>query len=237
MGTTLYNTDIKTVPNRPELSALDAGDFYLVYDTSTGKISKISKTNAHAELVASIGANADDILLRESLSNKKSTLSENSEIYYPNQKAVNDGLSTKTSKSQIAYYAESTTPADVGWIPNTLASGAIIERGDNSNGSYVKFADGTMICTGTITSSTVWNNTAFGFRYSGQVEASLPATYSKAPIAVIEPRDATLSTRSAWVAYVDTTVSSIVDFTLSSTSGSSAIEERPFRYVTIGSWK
>ena len=40
MGTPLYSTDIKTVPNRPELSALDAGDFYLVYDTSTGKISK-----------------------------------------------------------------------------------------------------------------------------------------------------------------------------------------------------
>ena len=40
MGTPLYSTDIKTVPTRPELSALDAGDFYLVYDTSTGKISK-----------------------------------------------------------------------------------------------------------------------------------------------------------------------------------------------------
>lgn len=78
MGTPLYTTDIKTVLTRPELSALDAGDFYLVYDTSTGKISKISKTNANAEL--------------EKLANKKSTLSENSEIYYPNQKAVNNGL-------------------------------------------------------------------------------------------------------------------------------------------------
>ena len=145
MGTPLYSTDIKTVPNRPELSALDAGDFYLVYDMSTGKISKISKTNAHAELVASIVANADDIILRENISNKKSTLSENSEVYYPNQKAVNDGLDTKTSKSQIAYYAESTNPAEVGWIPNTLSSGAIIERGYNGNGEYVKFADGTMI--------------------------------------------------------------------------------------------
>ena len=84
MGTPLYSTDIKTVPNRPELSALDAGDFYLVYDTSTGKISRINKTNAHAEL--------------EKLANKKSTLSENSEIYYPNQKAVNDGLATKITR-------------------------------------------------------------------------------------------------------------------------------------------
>ncbi len=98
MGTPLYSTDIKTVPNRPELSALDAGDFYLVYDTSTGKISRINKTNAHAELVASIGANADDILLRENLSNKKSTLAGNSETYYPNQKAVNLGLNRTMSE-------------------------------------------------------------------------------------------------------------------------------------------
>jgi len=103
MGTSLYSTDIKTVPNRPELSALDAGDFYLVYDTSTGKISRISKTNAHAELVASIGANADDILLRENLSNKKSTLSENSEVYYPTQRAVNLGLNR--TMSEIMGYA------------------------------------------------------------------------------------------------------------------------------------
>ena len=131
MGTPLYSTDIKTVPNRLELSALDAGDFYLVYDTSTGKISRISKTNAHAEL--------------EKLANKKSTLLENSEIYYPNQKAVNDGLNTKTSKSQIAYDNDSTT-----FIANTLASGAIIERGSNANGNYTKFADGTLLCYGSI---------------------------------------------------------------------------------------
>lgn len=39
-----------------------------------------------------VKGNADDIAEKENLSNKKSTLSENSETYYPNQKAVNDGL-------------------------------------------------------------------------------------------------------------------------------------------------
>ncbi len=92
MGTPLYTTDIIPLTSRPTLTVMDDGDYFVILDTSTGKISKISKTNAHAELVASIGANADDILLRENLSNKKSTLSENSETYYPNQKAVNDGL-------------------------------------------------------------------------------------------------------------------------------------------------
>lgn len=113
MGTPLYSTDIKTVPNRPELSALDAGDFYLVYDTSTGKISRIKKTNIDLASVkvtydnTSSGMLADNLqeavdetvnsigslqAEKENLSNKKSTLVENSEIYYPNQKAVNDGL-------------------------------------------------------------------------------------------------------------------------------------------------
>ena len=48
----------------------------------------------------------------------------------------------KQSKSELAYNVNASS-----YIPNTLASGAIIERGSNSNGNYVKFADGTLICT------------------------------------------------------------------------------------------
>lgn len=44
------------------------------------------------------------------------------------------------------------TAADVGAVPvsdvvGSVSSGAIIERGSNANGEYVKWADGTMICT------------------------------------------------------------------------------------------
>ncbi|NCC65383.1 MAG: hypothetical protein EOM15_12075 [Spirochaetia bacterium] len=39
-----------------------------------------------------VKGNAEAIAGKENLANKKSTLVENSEIYYPNQKAVNDGL-------------------------------------------------------------------------------------------------------------------------------------------------
>lgn len=48
----------------------------------------------------------------------------------------------KQSKSELAYDINTSS-----YIPNTLASGAIIERGSNANGEYVKFADGTLICT------------------------------------------------------------------------------------------
>lgn len=47
----------------------------------------------------------------------------------------------KQSKSELAYDVSTSS-----YIPNTLASGAIIERGSNANGEYIKFADGTLIC-------------------------------------------------------------------------------------------
>lgn len=48
---------------------------------------------------------------------------------------------TKQSKSELAYDISTSS-----FIPNTLTSGAIIERGSNANGEYAKFADGTLIC-------------------------------------------------------------------------------------------
>ena len=138
----------------------------------------------------------------------------------------------KTSKSEIAYNDDTSS-----FIANTIASGAVIERGSNANGEYVKFADGTMICTGKITSSTVWNNTDYGFRYSDQSVVSLPATYNKAPTVVVTPGDASVGGRSAWVTYVGTTVSSVNGFRLASTSGATDTDQRSFRYATIGSWK
>lgn len=56
--------------------------------------------------------------------------------------AVNKGYAdTKQSKSEIAYDVDTSS-----YIPNTLPSGAIIERGSNANGAYTKYADGTLIC-------------------------------------------------------------------------------------------
>ncbi len=57
-----------------------------------------------------VKGNADAIAEKENLVNKKSTLAENSEVYYPTQKAVNDGLATKASATHNhddRYYTES----------------------------------------------------------------------------------------------------------------------------------
>ncbi|MFG5864174.1 hypothetical protein ACFW0B_23560, partial [Pseudomonas sp. CR1201] len=62
-----------------------------------------------------------------------------------------------------------------------IPTGAIIERGSNANGAYVKFADGTLICTHTVTANTAIA-TAFlgGFRGAGQLWA-YPAGFVAAP--------------------------------------------------------
>lgn len=45
MGTPLYNTDIIPMTSRPTLTVMDDGDYFVILDTSTAKISKILKTN------------------------------------------------------------------------------------------------------------------------------------------------------------------------------------------------
>ena len=56
-----------------------------------------------------------------------------------------DGI-TIAGRDLRAYATPGYNASTSGWISSTLTGGAIIERGDNSNGSYVKFADGTMNC-------------------------------------------------------------------------------------------
>ena len=56
------------------------------------------------------------------------------------------------------------TVSQSGGVP----TGAIIERGSNANGEYVKFADGTMICTNRNTIAPVANTfTAYTWTYPG----------------------------------------------------------------------
>ncbi|RVI56760.1 phage tail protein, partial [Sinorhizobium medicae] len=56
-------------------------------------------------------------------------------------------------------------------------AGAVIERGSNANGEYVKFADGTMICTSP--EITVSMNQATGnLFYSNAVSAAMPVLFT-----------------------------------------------------------
>ena len=93
-----------------------------------------------ATLESDLGLVEIDIATKESIANVNTLKGTG----WTNQtvKGNADAISTKTSKSEIAYDDNTSS-----FIANTLASGAIIERGSNANGEYVKFADGTLICT------------------------------------------------------------------------------------------
>jgi hypothetical protein len=58
-----------------------------------------------------------------------------------------------------------------------VPTGAIIERGSNANGEFVKYADGTMICwfNGTTTSLAI--DTAYVSLFQGTVSVVLPAAF------------------------------------------------------------
>ena len=59
-----------------------------------------------------------------------------------NSTVINENGSNVVSQGELAYDVDTSS-----YISNTLASGAVIERGSNANGEYIKYADGTLICT------------------------------------------------------------------------------------------
>jgi len=50
MGTPLYTTDIIPLTSRPTLTVMDDGDYFVILDTNTGKISKILRTDVQKAL-------------------------------------------------------------------------------------------------------------------------------------------------------------------------------------------
>lgn len=115
-----------------------------------------------------------------------------------------------------------------------VPTGAIIERGSNANGEYVRYADGTQICTFRATVSIDITASVFGGFRSGGQSWTYPATFSSAPI--VSSNTAELSSFGA-IAYPfvsDPTVSATYFFT-SVTSQASSIS-RSIDLVSIGRW-
>jgi hypothetical protein len=83
--------------------------------------------------------------------------------------------------------ATSTGAGAVGAVAQAagIPTGAIIESGSNANGNYIKYADGTMICT-RVVSGTYNVNNAFGSMwYANIASQAFAATFIAAPICTI----------------------------------------------------
>lgn len=64
---------------------------------------------------------------------------------------------------------------------------AIIERGNNANGEYIKFADGTMICWRTYTDPSYSSLTNNGSNVKLISSVPMPAAFSSNPVGIIFP--------------------------------------------------
>ena len=76
-------------------------------------------------------------------------------------------------------------------MPMDYIKGQIIDSGSNSNGSYVKYSDGTMICyktaSGTVNITEVW-----GSGYTSGAEATInlgtwPVAFTALPVVSVTP--------------------------------------------------
>jgi hypothetical protein len=67
-----------------------------------------------------------------------------------------------------------------GYIATELGAG-IIECGENSNGNYIKFSDGTMICWGALDAAVVATFAAGSYWWAAYQTWTFPAEYSDSP--------------------------------------------------------
>lgn len=93
------------------------------------------------------------------------------------------------------------TVSQSGGVP----TGAIIERGSNANGEYVRYADGTQICTATLGTSQTCETAAGNLWVSASnVTWTFPIAFSAAPIV-----SGSVGTVGRWLGVADPTTTSV----------------------------
>ncbi|MDH1815709.1 hypothetical protein [Comamonas aquatica] len=114
-------------------------------------------------------------------------------------------------------------------VVGTMAVGAIIERGSNANGEYVKFADGTLICTIELPPVTlpIGGTVAVGWNF--------PVTFITKPTVPIAAVGPTGSYDFIGVRYGYTSTNSATQYVTNGSTAQQATESIPL--LAIGRWK
>lgn len=111
----------------------------------------------------------------------------------------------------------------------------ITESGENANGRYVRFDDGTQICwrTTSITGDS-WSNSAWGGKYKNGV-VNLPVSFLSGAIPIYSNQDDQVSARGSWS--INTTMSgtSAVSIWLGAFGSSDFVAKG--NLMVIGRWK
>jgi hypothetical protein len=112
-----------------------------------------------------------------------------------------------------------------------VPTGSVIQRGSNANGEYVRFADGTQICTFNYSAGSQAISSAFlgGFR-TGGLTWTYPIAFTATPIVSIQANDA-----SAFGSSISTAGATNVLFFLTAVT-SQAAATRTCHVTAIGRW-
>ncbi|WP_294191858.1 hypothetical protein [uncultured Cloacibacillus sp.] len=127
--------------------------------------------------------------------------------------------------------SENKVPADRLRIVGALSAGNIIESGSNANGEYVRWADGTQICTGavTITLESTEN-------YKTGV-ATYPASFYAVPTVVSGTYQGSGSGLTSDVGASSVSTCTITVSPARGTTFGTVTEPKVFTYIAIGRWK
>lgn len=139
----------------------------------------------------------------------------------------NTNLSTEWFKSYSSYNILGTVSESVG-----VPTGAIIEKGSNINGEYTKFADGTLICTGKITTGSSSSASGTVFRSEPSSSGLYASQFLTAPEISITNITSTKNSFGAKAASTTTGYSSMRAY-----AGTGAdCEDVTLSYIAIGKW-
>jgi hypothetical protein len=106
-----------------------------------------------------------------------------------------------------------------------------IESGSNANGEYTKFPDGTLICTGKYSKTTVFSASGNIFTHADGVKQTFPIPFvGQLPKMSVEVYGSTAMWASA-------RLTSLTDFEVVSMQGSSTNSTLEHSWMAIGRWK
>ena len=119
------------------------------------------------------------------------------------------------------------TVSQSGGVP----TGAIIERGSNANGEYVRYADGTQICWGNNIFNTAISGAWMGGVRSGANVQAFPASFSVRPFVAATPHEIA----SCFGAITGNVSTSSLNLILTAIT-SQAAQDRAVFWMAVGRW-
>ncbi len=112
----------------------------------------------------------------------------------------------------------------------------IVERGSNSNGHYIKFGDGTMVCCGSKKiEGTNWSYSGtWGGYYSGNTNIVFPASFAKSPYVATGNFDNQTNPRGSW-----SNITLITEMYINVRAMATKTFDRELfiNYIAVGQWE